>query len=181
MQPIEPVFCGSRAMLQNLPGIETQRLKFDQTGGSATIFKEWVLLRLIVPMVVACLASACGPAAVRTNSSPCIAVDRTLTEERKRVVAPVIAKQLRVSNVDVLQSFAMGGWNIIYVDTHESDEAFVFFPGEPGATHYVTLWGGAATEDEEHEIKDWTTKNAPGIPHSLASCFAWHVTRAPHR
>ncbi|HEY4088227.1 MAG TPA: hypothetical protein VGM43_19980 [Bryobacteraceae bacterium] len=134
------------------------------------------LARLIV-LMIAGLLSACGSAGFKANSSPCASVDRTLTEERKKALAPVIAKQLSVASVDVLQSFANGGWNIIYVDTHESDEAFVFFPGEPGAIHYLTLWGGAATENEEQEIKDWTTRNAPGIPRDLASCFAWHVTR----
>jgi hypothetical protein len=64
-----------------------------------------------------------------------------------------------------------------YTWTHESDYQFLFFSGDPLSSHSVTAWGGAAAENEEQEIKDWTIKNAPGIPDHLASCFAWHVTK----
>jgi hypothetical protein len=50
-----------------------------------------------------------------------------------------------------------------------------YTPG-PLKRHSVTEWGRAASEGEEKEIKDWTLKNAPGIPERLARCFAWHVT-----
>ena len=71
----------------------------------------------------------------------------------------------------------MEEWSIIYVDTHESDEAYVFYAHDPLRSRYVTLWSGAARMDEEQEIKVWTIKNAPGIPQKLAGCFAWHVTK----
>ena len=77
----------------------------------------------------------------------------------------------------MLQSFRVDGWSIIYVDTHQSDEAFLFYARDPLTSHYITLWSGAAASNEEETIKDWTLKNAPNIPLKLASCFAWHVTK----
>jgi hypothetical protein len=109
-------------------------------------------------------------------ASPCDSVDRSLTNKRKVALAPEIARQLDASSVNVLQSFRTGDWSIIYVDSHSADDAFLFFAQDPLTHHYITLWSGAAVSNEEEEIKDWTLKNAPGIPPKLANCFAWHVT-----
>ena len=43
-------------------------------------------------------------------------------------------------------------------------------------SRYVTQWSGAARIDEEQEIKSWVVQHAPGIPHRLATCVAWHIT-----
>ena len=110
-------------------------------------------------------------------ASPCDGVNRSLTNERKAALAPEIAKQLRYKRVDVLQSFRTGDWSIIYVDTHESDEAFLLYAQDPLKSRFITLWSGAATRNEEQTIRRWTLKNAPGIPPKLATCFAWHVTK----
>jgi hypothetical protein len=129
--------------------------------------------RLVTTFVlVACAVGASSALA----ASPCDGVDRSLTSERKAELAPGIAKELKVSKVDVLQSFRFGGWSIILVDTHESDEAFLFYGRDPLTSRYVALWGGAAESFEEREVKSWAIKNAPGIPPKLANCFAWHVT-----
>jgi hypothetical protein len=110
-------------------------------------------------------------------ATPCDGVNRNLTPQRKSEIAPSIAKQLQVPKVDVLESFQAGDWSIVYVDTHNSDDAFLFYPHSPLTSRYVTIWGGAAMRSEEKAIRDWTLKNAPGIPGRLASCFAWHVTK----
>lgn len=109
-------------------------------------------------------------------ASPCDGVDRQLDKERKIALEPVIAKQLQATKVDVLQSFRMDSWSIIYVDTHEADEASLFYNGDPLTNHFITLWSGGASSTEEEEIKNWVMKNAPGVPTGLAGCFAWHVT-----
>jgi hypothetical protein len=108
--------------------------------------------------------------------SPCNNVDRSLTDSSKVALAPVIAKQLHAQKVDVLQSFRFDGWTILYVDTYDSDETFLFYSHDPLHSRYITMWGGAAAWNEEQSIREWTFKNAPGIPSKLASCFAWHVT-----
>jgi hypothetical protein len=66
---------------------------------------------------------------------------------------------------------------IFFVETHVSDEPFLFYSGDPLANRYVTIWSGAARIDEEQDIYDWVIVNAPGIPVELAKCFAWHVTK----
>jgi hypothetical protein len=124
-------------------------------------------------LVVAFVVVAFGAHA----ASPCDGVDRSLTTERRAALAPAIVKQLHVSIVDVLQSFRFGGWSIIYVATHQADEAFLFYARDPLKSHYVTLWSGGARLDEGQAIKDWVLKNAPSIPSKLADCFAWHVTK----
>lgn len=79
--------------------------------------------------------------------------------------------------VDVLQSFKVDAWSIVYVDTHQADAAFLFYAKDPLTERYVTSWSGAAARQEERSIERWTRKNAPGIPLRLARCFAWYVTQ----
>ena len=110
--------------------------------------------------------------------SACDGINRDLTSHRKTALAPEVAKQLKIKSVEVLQSFRFGTWQIIYVETPDSDPPFLFYPGDPLQTRYVTMWSGSARTDEEQEIKAWTLKHAPGIPRKLASCFAWHVTKS---
>ena len=110
-------------------------------------------------------------------ASPCNSMDRGLTNEYKIALASTIAKQMHASSVDILQLFRFGTWSIIYVDTHVADEAYLFYAYDPLTSHYITLWGGGATTNEEQEIKAWTIKNVPGIPLQLASCFAQYVAR----
>jgi hypothetical protein len=50
-------------------------------------------------------------------ASPCDGVDHSLTIERSVALAPEIAKQLQVPDVDVLKSFRFRGWSIIYLST----------------------------------------------------------------
>jgi hypothetical protein len=110
-------------------------------------------------------------------ASPCDGVNRNLASERRSVLAPAIAKQLKVSRVSVNESMQFGGWSIIYVGTFESDDVFLFYAKDPLTSSPVTTWGGVALRSEEPEIRSWTLKNAPGIPQTLANCFAWHVTK----
>ncbi len=109
-------------------------------------------------------------------ASPCDDVDRGLTNERKAALAPAIARQLHCKRSNILQSFRDGNWQIVYVETHESDNGFLFYSRDPLKNNYVTVWGGVAMGDEQAAIRRWAFKNAPGIPPRLAKCFAWHVT-----
>jgi hypothetical protein len=120
------------------------------------------------------LSSAITP--IRAESA-CSGVDRTLTKERGKILALSIAHQLDAKHAEVSQSFRFGGWSILYVSTGEADDAYVFYAADPMRNKYVTLWGGVALENEEQEILSWTLKSAPGIPGTLARCFAWHVTK----
>ncbi|MHB8717046.1 MAG: hypothetical protein ACYC9H_13695 [Sulfuricaulis sp.] len=111
------------------------------------------------------------------SASPCDGVDRSLTEARKTSLAQAMAMQLNIESAEILQSFRYRSWYIIYVNTHVSDNSFLFFGGDPTKSRYLTVWSGAATVHEEPEIKQWVINNAKGIPLKLAGCFAWHVTK----
>jgi hypothetical protein len=133
-------------------------------------------VRKIAEGVVLLLVLGFAIPRVAWSESPCDSVNRGLTYKNKAEWAPVIARQLRAQKVDVLQSFRFESWSIIYVDTHEADEVFLFYSRDPLNSHFVTMWSGAAMSNEEQSIRAWTIKNAPSIPPKLASCFAWHVT-----
>ncbi|HVT98900.1 MAG TPA: hypothetical protein VHE33_15450, partial [Acidobacteriaceae bacterium] len=141
---------------------------------------EWVFVMvntktiLVLSVIALACAVTCLPARAQNT---CSGVDRTLSKERAEAFEPSVARQLRAKQVDIMQSFRFRGWSILYVDPHQSEEVFVFYSSNPMRTNYVTLWSGAAREDEQDQIRAWTIKNAPGIPHALANCFAWHVTR----
>jgi len=104
-------------------------------------------------------------------------IDRSLDLKFASEVSPIIAKQLQKSRVNVLQSFKFEKWIILYVGPNGSDEAYLFYSGDPRTSQFLTLWSGGARTDEEQDIKDWVLKNAPGIPRRLAEYFAWHVTK----
>ncbi len=113
---------------------------------------------------------------VYLNAAACDGVKQGLTSDRKAALARSIALQLHSNGVDVLQSFQFATWEVLHVDTHEADEAYLFYAQDPSTNHYVTLWSGTARKTEERSIKAWTIKHAPGIPPKLATCFARHVT-----
>lgn len=135
----------------------------------------YIMTALCKRGVVTVVFALCVP--VAHAETPCDGIDRSLTAEQRSTWAPELAKQEAVPSVTVLQSFRLDDWRIIYVDTHQSDETFLFYGHDPLKSHFITEWSGAAMIDEEEEMKSWTLKNAPGIPLKLASCFAWHVTK----
>jgi len=111
------------------------------------------------------------------GATPCATIDQSLTANQKQAWSPAIAKQLQVATVDVLQVFRQGNWRIVYVDTHRSDNGFLFYRADPRRSRYITIWAGVAQSNEETSIAQWAVANVPGIPMALAQCFAWHVTQ----
>jgi|WetSurMetagenome_2_1015567.scaffolds.fasta_scaffold03766_2 hypothetical protein len=128
------------------------------------ILKKILLMSLFLISVTGFAKGGCGD------------VDRSISEEQKKQLAPVIAAQLHVEHVEVLESYRYNEWSIIYVETYETENTFVFFNGNPVTQPYVTTWSGVASAKEERKILQWVFKSAPGIPVELARCFAWHVT-----
>jgi hypothetical protein len=120
---------------------------------------------------VLCTASAALAA------TPCDGVDRRLSKADAASLSSHIASEFHDPGSKAVESFRFVGWHIVYMEFNNSDEAFVFYRGDPLRTSHVTEWGGAAGYNEESEIRAWTRKNAPGMPTHLAACFAWHVTK----
>ncbi|WP_434113394.1 hypothetical protein [Paraburkholderia caffeinilytica] len=111
-------------------------------------------------------------------AAPCDSVNRDITAARKAVLAPAITRQLlRVPSVEVLRSFRLDQWSIIYVSTPVSESGFLFYSDDPLSSRYLTIWAGMAWPNEEDEIRNWALKNVSGIPVQLAACFAWYVTK----
>lgn len=131
-----------------------------------------LVLSLLVVTTFSTFASTPKP----SPPPQCTGVSQELTDVRKLALAPEIAKQLGVEKIEVLRSLKVRSWDILLVETHVSDEPFLFYSKDPLSSHYVTLWSGAARRDEGKAIRAWTLKNAPGIPSELASCFVWLVT-----
>lgn len=126
-------------------------------------------MRLTIALFIILFRSAAA-------GTPCDDINSSLGTETKMMLAPVIAKQLQTTTVDVLSSFKSGAWTILYVNPHDADEAFLFYSGDPLTSRYVTLWAGAAIRNEESSIRKWVRANAPGAPSPLTRCFAWYVT-----
>lgn len=146
-------------------------LSWGEQADNAWLWKERCNMHKTFAIILLLYGSATCAAA-----APCDGVDRSLSEETKAKLAPEIAKQEGVRSVELSKSFRLDGWVIILVDDRLE---YLFYSDDPLKSHYVTTWGGIAFREEEHEIKDWTLRNAPGIADKLASCFAWHVTNDP--
>jgi hypothetical protein len=129
--------------------------------------------------------------AFHAHGSPCTGIDRALPESKKVIFAPAIEKHLNqkmmaqiseriaIAPSDILQLFREGRWHVVYVNTHISDEPYLFYSSSPEKSNgYVLDFSGGAAMDEESSMRKWVAANAPGIPRKLAACFAWHVTKA---
>lgn len=115
-------------------------------------------------------------------ASPCDSIDRSLSPERKAVLAPVvtkqIARQIDIQSAEVLESYYYKGWYILYVDPKTADEAFLFYKGDPLSHSYFLAWPDAFSEnDQRHVMRTLSRGKTKGIPRPLAECFAWHVTK----
>jgi len=109
------------------------------------------------------------------HASPCDGVDHALTKQQKSELAPVIASQLKVKKVEVLEMLRYKGWSIIYVNPYKYEPPYLFFSGDPKSTQHLYGWSGVALPGEEGEVKAWIQNHVTGIPKEFAGCFAWHV------
>jgi hypothetical protein len=108
--------------------------------------------------------------------TPCDGIKQQMSVEWQKPLQTSVARQLNASTVDLLAAFKSGGWSVLYVDTHQSDEVFLFYSADPANTSFLNMWSGAAVQNEAPAIEAWTLKNVPGIPKALADCFAWYAT-----
>jgi hypothetical protein len=109
-------------------------------------------------------------------SAPCEGVTQKFSAERKSALEFAAARQLNISSASLIKSFSVNSWFIVYIDTHQSDEAFLFYSDDPTRVAYLNIWSGAAMRTETSSLEAWALRNTPGIPSRLASCFAWYAT-----
>jgi len=111
------------------------------------------------------------------NRTPCSKVDRLLKPEFKEQLSSALSKENESKSPRIYSLFSYKGWFIVYTDVGGGDEPYLFFSENPvKGKHSITAWSGAAMIFETDEILKWVKSNSPGIPQSLAECFAWHVT-----
>lgn len=126
-------------------------------------------------LVAVLLSMVALPACAVAN--PCAGMAGQLTKEQEVLLNTQVSKQLGMRNAQVIQVLRFENWQILYADTHQSDEVFLFYAQDPLSSHFITMWSGAALRSEQESIRNWAVKNAPGIPEQLSRCFAYHVTQ----
>ena len=109
-------------------------------------------------------------------SAPCDRVERSINKSESESVAKVMAAELKSEAAEVFDYMRVGKWRIVWIDTFDSEPGVFFFKGNPTKTKYVAVWGGASGYGEEKQDIEWARSNIPGIPLSLAKCFAWRVS-----
>jgi hypothetical protein len=127
---------------------------------------------------------------VQAICSPCTGVNRALSKDdrdrfsaivsdqlKKKELTSVITEHLQTEPVEVLQSFEYRHSRVLYINTHVTDEVYLFFKSDPASSLYLTSWGGAAASEEGPEIVKWLRREAAGLSPKLMQCFAWHVTQ----
>lgn len=134
-----------------------------------------MLMRAFLWRPAVCIA-ALSFGVLANAKTPCDEVRQQTSADRKTALQAAVAKQLKVSAVDLLAVFADGGWSILYVDTHQSDEVFLLYSTDPVRTPFLSMWSGAAMRNEGPAIEAWAQRNVSGIPQRLAACFAWYAT-----
>jgi hypothetical protein len=81
-------------------------------------------------------------------NSPCDGIEQQTSVERQMSLQTSVAKQLDVSAVGLRARFELSGWSVLYVDTHQSDEVFLFYSADPLSTPFLSMWSGAAMRAE---------------------------------
>ena len=107
------------------------------------------------------------------NASPCDRVSQPLTSAQRSNLSAAVAGQLQTVTAKILHAYRLGNWYLLYADTPDADEAFVFYRGDPLSHQYVALWSGAGAKTGQSELRSWARLNAPGVPETIAKCFAW--------
>jgi hypothetical protein len=109
----------------------------------------------------------------RANASPCDRVAKPLTPSQRSALSAAIAGQLQTPSAKIRRAYRLGNWHLLYVDTPGADETFLFFRGDPLNRQYLAQWSGEGGKTRQSDLRSWARLNAPGIPETLAKCFAW--------
>lgn len=113
---------------------------------------------------------------VAVPALPCDGLAYDRTRQQDKALAALVERQLRIPTIRLLRSYSVGTWHVVPSSPNASDMIFMVYASDPLTNAYVALRKGAAPRSEEDAMKRWVEENAPGIPSSLASCFAWEVT-----
>ena len=88
--------------------------------------------------MIAALLIAIASVARQGGAEPCNGVDRSLSADQRASVAPAVERHLknvlepqvaapvRVDSADVLGVFRIAQWEVIHVDSHATDDLYVY-------------------------------------------------------
>jgi hypothetical protein len=110
------------------------------------------------------------------NATPCDKVAKSLSSAQRATISAAVADQLQAASAKILHAYQLGNWYLLTVDTPGANEVFLFYRGDPPSRQYVALWSRAGGKAEQSELRSWARLNAPGVPETLAKCFAWSAT-----
>lgn len=113
------------------------------------------------------------------SSHPCDPFIRTLDATQHSRLTHALERDLSPARVTVLATFAQRDWQLVYIRTDRSDNAYVFYRGDPQAHRLTTLWAGVASPSERMALFKSITMAARGVPTALARCFVWQATDGP--
>jgi hypothetical protein len=116
-----------------------------------------------------------------TSTSPCYKTRLVLTPRQSANFSTAAASQLESASARILRSYRVGNWYLFYIDTQVAAGAFVFYRGEPSLHRYIALWSDTAASRKQSELRTWARANAPGLPETLARCFAFSVVERRRR
>jgi len=128
-------------------------------------------------MRAACLSLAIllSPTAYAA-SNPCDGIDRGPSGESRTEIARLLARQLEVGEVQIIQAYRSDIWNVLAVES-DNERSYLVYAGDPLRTAFIASWTGAGTGEDEKSVRAWVTRSAQSMPPKLAECFAWSVTK----
>lgn len=114
---------------------------------------------------------------LRAAADACAGVDRTLSEEDRSGLGAVVARQLQLRGVKLLQSLRSESWQVLHIAARDADNSFVFFAGDPRSERYRDAIGEFALPEGEAAIRRWLQENLKDMPQPLAACVAQLAAR----
>ncbi|WP_023201837.1 hypothetical protein [Salmonella enterica] len=107
--------------------------------------------------------------------TPCTNMSDKLSVVQINSLQNNIKRQLKIEQLNILAFFKEQNVSIVYIETYDADEAFIFYSGDEFKNDFIIMWSGAAEKTEEKNIEKWAKDNVPDIPDELARCFAWYT------
>lgn len=116
-------------------------------------------------------------AASCVNASPCDRLAKPLPPSQRAALSAAVAGELQAASAKILRAYRVGNWHMYYVDAPGADGTILFYRGDPLTRQYLALWNGEGATTRQSDLRSWARLNAPGIPESLAKCFAWTAAK----
>lgn len=126
----------------------------------------------------ALLFAAVAVLPLRAAADACAGVDRGLNDEDRAGLGAVVARQLQLRGVKLLQALRSESWLVLHIAARDADNSYVFFAGDPHSERYRDAIGEFALPEGEAAIRRWLQENLNGMPPPLVACVAALAAKA---